>query len=126
MLIVSNYDGNFMIHLRNLTQNINKYAIGQKTNIGCGILVDWFFSLLQDGWCVDDEALFFIAILSHSQPWYLDMYYLLTIHMHTYHVPTMDNNHVHFSVVQVYIYFLMYLSLVSFLVNGFTHQISVY
>jgi len=33
MLIVSNYDGNFMIHLRNLTQNINKYAIGKRPTL---------------------------------------------------------------------------------------------
>jgi hypothetical protein len=42
MLIVSNYDGSFMIYLRNLTQNINKYAIGKRPTLD---VVYWYIFL---------------------------------------------------------------------------------
>lgn len=106
MLIVANYDGTFMIHLRNLTQNTNKYAIGKRPTLDVVYrYIDFFpFSKMDGVWMMGH---FFIAILFHSWLWYLDMYKLLTIHMHTHQVPTkcfiylptIDNSHVHFSVV---------------------------
>jgi hypothetical protein len=73
MLIVLNYDGTFMILLRNLTQSINKYAIGKRPTLD---VVYWYidfspFSKMDGVWMMKH---FFIAILSHSWPWYLDMY----------------------------------------------------
>jgi hypothetical protein len=61
MLIVSNYDGSFMIHLRNLTQNINKYAIGKRPTLDVVYwCIDFFpFSKMDGVWMMKH---FLIAI----------------------------------------------------------------